>query len=228
MLHEFLISHRQDVIERCRNLAIRRLRPRDVAGAIDNGVGLFLQQLIDTLRVEHSADGREGVEAIVPSSSSLRRSATLHGAEFLRLGYSVDHVVHEYGDICQSVTAVAVDHNATISASEFRTLNRCLDDAIADAVVSFAKASADSSDANAVTRDADWRAFSEEHEALLKIAIAAYSAISAGTVGPSGATGTLLAHTLSELRVVVERATVSNVRPATPATLETAADGTSA
>lgn len=41
--------------------------------------------------------------------------------------------MHDYGDACQSVTEIAVETHAPIDADDFRTLNRCLDDAIADA-----------------------------------------------------------------------------------------------
>jgi hypothetical protein len=49
-------------------------------------------------------------------------------------------------------------------------------------------------------------AFSDEHGRLVDIATQAYSAIKTGNVGLSGATGTLLTHTLSELRSLGERA----------------------
>jgi hypothetical protein len=44
-----------------------------------------------------------------------------------------------YGDVCQSITDLAVETRAPISSDDFRTLNRCLDDAIAGAVTEFAR-----------------------------------------------------------------------------------------
>ena len=52
-------------------------------------------------------------------------------------GYTLDQVVHDYGDLCQAVTELALEQNAPITTGEFRTLNRCLDNAIADAVTAF-------------------------------------------------------------------------------------------
>jgi hypothetical protein len=72
-----------------------------------------------------------------PVNSDIGRAAALHGTELLRLGYPVDQVVHHYGDVCQAVTDLAVKRKARITTDEFRTLNRCLDEAIADAVTSF-------------------------------------------------------------------------------------------
>jgi len=69
-----------------------------------------------------------------PSASPLGRAAALHGAELLRLGFSIDQVVHGYGDVCQSVMDLAIEEKTHITSDEFRTLNRCLDSAIADAV----------------------------------------------------------------------------------------------
>jgi len=50
-----------------------------------------------------------------------------HGGELFSDGVSVGQVVHDYGDLCQAVTDLAIEQNATVSATEFRTLNRCLD-----------------------------------------------------------------------------------------------------
>jgi hypothetical protein len=41
------------------------------------------------------------------------------------------------GDVCQAITELAVELNAPISTDDFRTLNRCLDDAIAGAVTEY-------------------------------------------------------------------------------------------
>ena len=51
----------------------------------------------------------------------------------------MSQVVHDYGDVCQSVTDLAVEVNAPISTDDFRTLNRCLDEAIAGAVTEYGR-----------------------------------------------------------------------------------------
>lgn len=221
MLHELLTSNHKELIRRCREKATKRFEPSEIPAAIDHGVPLFLQQLVDTLRLEQLTPARDvaGSEA-TPAASEIGRAAALHGAELLRLGYSVDQVVHEYGDICQSVTAIAVELHAKISADEFRTLNRCLDDAIADAVASFGSARQISINDQAQTLHDRLSAFSDEHQRLVDIAIQSYSAIKTGNVGLTGATGTLLIHTLSELRSLAER-TLPEIRRASAATTAT-------
>jgi hypothetical protein len=53
--------------------------------------------------------------------------------------FTVSQVVHDYGDICQAITELAVELDAPISTDDFRTLNRCLDDAIAGAVTEYGR-----------------------------------------------------------------------------------------
>jgi len=53
------------------------------------------------------------------------------------MGFSVDQVVHDYGDLCQTITDLAFERDAPFQVDEFRTLNRCLDNAITDAVTEF-------------------------------------------------------------------------------------------
>jgi hypothetical protein len=221
MLHELLTSNHKELIRRCREKATKRFEPSEIPAAIDHGVPLFLQQLVDTLRLEQLTPARavSGSEAM-PASSEISRAAALHGAELLRLGYSVEQVVHEYGDICQSVTEIAVELHSKIAADEFRTLNRCLDDAIADAVASFGSARQISINDQAETLHDRLSAFSDEHRRLVDIAIQSYSAIKTGNVGLTGATGTLLSHTLSELRSLAER-TLPEIRRASAATSAT-------
>jgi hypothetical protein len=224
MLHELLTSNHKELIRRCREKATKRFEPSEIPAAIDHGVPLFLQQLVDTLRLEQltAARGVSGSEP-TPASSEISRAAALHGAELLRLGYSVDQVVHEYGDVCQSVTEIAVELHAKIAADEFRTLNRCLDDAIADAVASFGSARQISINDQAETLHDRLSAFSDEHLRLVDIAIQSYSAIKTGNVGLTGATGTLLVHTLSELRSLAER-TLPEIRRAATTTATRPAD----
>jgi hypothetical protein len=129
----------------------------------------------------------------------------LHGAELLRQGFTVDQVVHDYGDVCQCVTALAIEQELPISTDDFRTLNRCLDNAIADAVASFGSARQTSLERQAETLQQRLVVFSAEHRRLISIAIQSLAAIKTGDVGISGATGTLLAHALEELRSLTDR-----------------------
>ena len=101
--------------------------PPPTAAEIDHGVPLFLDQLVDALRLGLS------------SRSEIGGSAILHGHDLLRQGFTVSQVVLDYGDVCQSITALAVETIAPISTDEFRMLNGCLDFVIAGAVTQYGR-----------------------------------------------------------------------------------------
>jgi hypothetical protein len=69
--------------------------------------------------------------------SEIGTTATEHGRELLQMGFTIDQVVHDYGDLCQSIADLAFELQEPFEIDEFRTLNRCLDNGIADAVTEF-------------------------------------------------------------------------------------------
>jgi hypothetical protein len=215
MLHEFLTSNRQLLISRCREKVAKRFEPSETLATIDHGVPLFLQQLVETLRDEQNTDIRSVDSEPTPAPTEIGRAAALHGAELLRQGFSVDQVVHDYGDVCQCVTALAVEQDVPISTDEFRTLNRCLDNAIADAVASFGSVRQTSIDRQAETLQQRLVVFAAEHRRLIDIAIQSVAAIKTGNIGIRGATGILLVHALEELHSLTDR-TLPEIRLASP------------
>ena len=136
MLYEFVTTYRDAIIQRAREKLTARPWPAASAQELENGVPLFLTQLAETLRAESTDSTR--------SQGAIGSTATRHGADLLALGFSVSQVVHDYGDICQAVTELAIDQNAPISTEEFKTLNQCLDTAIAEAVTEHARITAES------------------------------------------------------------------------------------
>ncbi|MDB5729026.1 MAG: putative histidine kinase [Noviherbaspirillum sp.] len=74
---------------------------------------------------------------IKPFLSEIGKTATEHGRELLQMGFTIDQVVHDYGDLCQSIADLAYELHEPFEIDEFRTLNRCLDNGIADAVTEF-------------------------------------------------------------------------------------------
>jgi hypothetical protein len=201
MLHEFLSANRRELIARCKqSISARDESPVNPA-AVDNGVPLFLSQLEGILRVEQTTGVRQTAGPdLKRAPSDIGRAAALHGNELQRLGFTVDQVVHAYGDVCQAITGLAVEQSAPISTDEFRTLNRCLDNAIADAVTAFGVGSETSVKANANTTLERLESFGDEQRRLVDIALSSYAAIKTGNIGLSGATGALLVHALDELR----------------------------
>jgi signal transduction histidine kinase len=211
MMHEFLTENRGELIERCRMKVAQRPAPKATTEELDHGITLFLDQIIKTLKAEESAQGGEsqrlsgsasGVDAVL---SEMGIGAKEHGRELLQHGFTIEQVVHDYGDLCQAVTDLAVELNAPISNDEFRTLNRCLDNAIAVAATEFT-AQRDNmfadKDANANER---LGFFAHELRNQLNSATLALTAIKSGSVGLTGATGAVLDRSLVALRRLIDR-----------------------
>jgi signal transduction histidine kinase len=212
MLHEFLTAHRADLIQRCQSKVARRGAPAPTDVELQHGIPLFLDQLIKTLCIEQTAEthakppGFGSVGRGTSVSAEIGITAVRHGRELLQHGFTVDQVVHDYGDLCQAITELATDHGASIHVEDFRTLNRCLDNAIADAVTEFSH-QRDVSFANGRVQKFNDRLGSLAHELrnLIHTATLVFAAIKAGNVGVAGATGAVLDRSLVAMRNLVDR-----------------------
>ena len=194
MLQEFIELNRDEIIGRCRaKVAMRSLPPASQA-EINYGVPLFLDQLVDALR-----SGTYGKE--------IGRTASQHGHDLLLQGLSISQVVHDYGDVCQTVTELAVETEAPISTEDFRTLNRCLDDAIAGAVTTYGRESQEraSMEHKEATARSNERVSFLVHELrnLVNTGIVAFEVLKTGNVGVSGSTGAVLQRSLLGLRDLI-------------------------
>jgi signal transduction histidine kinase len=200
MLHEFVTTYRGAIIDRARMKLTARPRPSAPAQELDHGVTLFLTQLSDRLRSESSAPGG--------SPGAIGAGATQHGRDLMALGFTVSQVVHDYGDICQAITELAIEHRAAITTDEFKTLNGCLDTAIAEAVTEHARITAESRSHDEYERSGQ---LAHETRDLLNTALLAYHALKLGTVAINGSTGAVLGRSLMGLRDLVD-STLSEIR----------------
>ena len=132
-------------------------------------------------------------------------AAVQHGSELLRQGLTVEQVVHDYGDLCQSITDLAFETKAKIETDEFRTLNRCLDNAIAIAVTEYNRQKGvQIADEHAAAYNEQRGFFAHELRNLLNSATLALTAIQVGNVGHAGATGAVLTRSLVGMRHLID------------------------
>jgi signal transduction histidine kinase len=194
LLHEFIAVNRDEIITRCRAKAATRFVPPPTNAPIDHGVPVFLDQLGDALRSGHT------------TSPEISRSAIKHGHDLLRQGLTVSQVVHAYGDVCQAITGLAVELNAPISTDDFRTLNRCLDNAIAGAVTEYGRERQQSDiDGESARGNERLGFFAHELRNLMNTAIMAFEVLKTGDVGVGGSTGTVLHRSLVASRALIGR-----------------------
>lgn len=191
MLQEFLTANCEEIITRTRAKLQERTAPRPRDAELDKGTPLCLSQLIEALRVPS-----------VSPSSEASRSAIKHGSDLLRMGFTVGQVVHDYGGLCQAITELIVDLKASISTEEFQTLNRCLDNAIADAVGEFLRQREQSISDQGVER---LGVLTHELRNLLNSATLAFEVLRTGSVGASGTTSTVLDCSLNGMRDLIDR-----------------------
>ena len=128
-------------------------------------------------------------------------SATKHGEEMRRRGFTVSQVVQDYGAICQAITEIAVEQRASIDPSEFKTLNGCLDGAVAAAVTEFG-------------RQQEQRMSDESNENLgvvahelrnaLHTAMLGFDALQSGLVGSGGSTAQVVQNSLGQMQSLLD------------------------
>jgi len=191
MLHEFLATHTQEIIAGTRLKVAARRIPLPTEAELKNGVPLFLGQLIDRLR--HATT----------DSGAIEESAALHGSELLAMGFTVSQVVHSYGDICQVVTELADETDAPITADEFHIFNRCLDDAMANAVTEYQRRRDES-----ITYDGTERLGVLAHELRNRLgaAMLSFTILQEGTVAIGGSTGAVLGRSLRGMGELINNA----------------------
>ena len=153
---------------------------------LERGVPLFLDQLVDTLRLA------------LDRNPAMVETATLYGNALLHDGFTIGQVVHAYGAMCQTITELADDNDAPITTREFQTLNLCLDNAIAAAVTEYGRLR-EHEGTERLGR------LSHELRNQLNRAVLALELLKQGEVGIGGSTGAVLARSLTEISNLIDR-----------------------
>ncbi len=218
MLHSFLSQNRTELVDRCKAKVLLRLARGKPAPVLQHGIPRFLDQLIETLRIEQTPAPAAASERISGVSGGANSEATpmgaaaiLHGRQLLAEGYTVHDVVHDYGDLCQAVTELADERALHIAVDEFHTLNRCLDNAIADAVRAYTDGQEGVAAGEADVAHARHGRFLRDLRSQLHTANIAFSILRTGQVSACGATGKVLESSLAELEKLVEHRAAEDV-----------------
>ena len=204
MLSAFVTTNRTEIISRCRSRVVARGTPNP--NELEHGIPLFLDELAASLRAKQP-NGEVSTHVVGSSASK-------HGADLLHNGFSVSQVVHNYGDVCQTLTELAIERKFAITTEDFRVLNFCLDEAIAEAVTEYERqngleVATKGAEQSAARETADLGVLAHELRNMLGTATLAYEALRDGRVGIAGSTGALLGRSLMNLRNVIDRSIAS-------------------
>jgi signal transduction histidine kinase len=149
-LHEVLAGRADEVMARWQAKVLGTITPEglETAELVDH-LPLFLREVVAALRAD------EGLEsfASVPDES---QTATVHGEQRLRLGFSLDAVVREYGALRDAILSTGRDAGVPISVREAQTVFDSTISGIASAVSEYAR-----------QRDAELHRQHNEHVAFL-------------------------------------------------------------
>jgi signal transduction histidine kinase len=220
-LHNFLQINRDEILQ------LTEEKTRELAGTrrsseqLKQGLPIFFEQLLGILLLERpsltesessKSDAAKGAansdeQAIAmaggrPEEAEVAKASAVHGTEMFRLGYTLSHVVHAYGAMCQSITELAEKKNFPIAPNGFRDLNQCLDVAIAGAVTEFQRVGA-TQEKN--REDKHLGFLTHEMRNALTSATVSLQLVKRGTVGLNGNTGRVLEESLKRMEGLIDR-----------------------
>jgi signal transduction histidine kinase len=222
MFYDFLVENQSTILEMTEQKSLLLAGARPSSEQLRRGLPIFYAQLLNILKhseqperkVEHQ-DVVKMVEAArnsdqqalslaegKPDEADVAKEAGLHGTELLRLGYTLSHVVHAYGAMCQSITELSTKKMFAISSSEFHDLNACLDVAIAGAVTEY-QAVRNTQEMHREVKHLGFLAH-ELRNTLTSVNIS-FDLIKNGTVGLGGNTGRIMAKGLKRLEELIDR-----------------------
>jgi signal transduction histidine kinase len=220
-LLEFLKTNERAIHARIEEKSAALTGVRPLSEVPKNGLPIFFKQLLHVLEhaptevvhlevdkagmVKAANDSDEAAIAVAaghPYDVEVATSAGAYGKELQHLGYTLSHVVHEYGAICQAITEIAIEKKAAITTEEFRALNRCLDTAIAGAVTMFHEERAE----DWTNRETQHLGFlAHELRNALSIVNTSLRLIKGGTVGFNGSIGQVLDRALKRQQELIDR-----------------------
>jgi signal transduction histidine kinase len=149
-LHEVLTAKHHEVLQRWLDLVRGTLAPESMPRIeLLDHMPQFLQDIIAALRVDAGRTSPVRPEEDSPTAAG-------HGGQRLRLGFSLDSIVREYGALRTAIVATAGDAGIGIQIPELEILHDLLIAGIANAVSAYAQ-----------QRDAQFSRQANEHFAFI-------------------------------------------------------------
>jgi hypothetical protein len=212
-LQDFVKANHDKLVSMTRAKVTKRDmgKPRSEALETQHGVHVFLDQLRGALDDEATRDPASRAQADPPTNPNIAKTAALHGHDLFKLGFSVDEVVHDYGDVCQAVTELAVELETQISVDDFHTLNRCLDNAIAAAVTTWSTGRESELSATASSQTSS----DDKLRSLVSGSLTIFAMLRTGKVGTSGSSVEMLGRNLQQMRDLLDAPSRANATAAT-------------
>ena len=179
-LHELINLNRDEIVRRCEITSA----PSAAENRTNQAVSAFLDQLMIELR-DHPSSAAAVNETVVPG-----------GGELVSQTSTASHVRPPFTGVGRSVVELALELNVLLTADDVLTLDRCLDAAIAHAIIQHVNTHKVASDG----------AGNKLHD-LTNTAISAFEVLQTGAVGVLGKTATLVRRSLIDIRAITEQTT---------------------
>jgi signal transduction histidine kinase len=192
LLHQFMSDHRNEILHVCqRELLEHQVESPD---ALAGHVALFFDEMLRAIRRDQGM--RESTSPLPGQSAT----AAQIGEERQQAGIQVSHVPLVFAALSQALASIGEKYELTLSAEEYRLLNRCLDSGVATSIENFWRKETDSKNQE-ITESFGFIA--HELRNALGNAKTAFALLRAGGLDINGKTAEVLARNLTRMDALV-------------------------
>ena len=192
LLHEFMSGHRDEILSAC-ELELRQ-RHAAKSDGLDDQIALFFDEMLRAIQRDQGVP-----ESFSPLPAGSATAARI-GEERQRAGISVNQVPVVFAAISQAVAKTGEKYDLTLSAEEYKLLNRCLDTGVATSIERFWNQETDSKN-RMLTESFGFIA--HELRNALGNAHMAFRLLRAGGLDIHGKTAEILASNLQRMEALV-------------------------
>lgn len=205
MLYEFLEQNQLEILSMTekKTLHLEALSPN--SDLLKQSLPIFYNQLKSALLLQkQSTPSTAAKDEVIRAEQEglVTQEAQIHGAELMRLGYTLPHVIYTYGTLCQSINELADAKKITFTKEEFQNLNRCVDVAIAGAITGHELSRGTKETHGELER---LGFFAHELRNALSSVNISLQLIKKGTAGFNGTTGQVLGKSLKRIEEIINR-----------------------